>query len=262
MTGNRTRRTPDPGVRTDSGTPREQSAGGIEAVLFDLDGTLCEYERSPGGVLGVAFERAGVAPFFDVTAYFDRFGEFAGDHDTVATLRANCFAAIAGERGREPALGRAVADAFAAERDQSRVRFVDGAANLLAYVDEQGYDLGLVTNGPPVTQQTKLDSLGVADRFDVTVFAGHGTPSKPHPEPFRRALDAVGAGPAESLFVGDSLGSDIVGARAVGMTSAWVAGDTARQANSETDANNGAVTPEHVIEATGDLLAVLSDPDR
>lgn len=227
----------------------------IAAVLFDLDGTLCEYERSPGEVLGVAFERAGVEPFFDVTGYYARFGEFLDDSGDMATLRADCFAAIADERGRDPAVGRAVADAFATERDHARVRFVDGAGDALAHLHDRGYDLGVVTNGPPTAQRTKLDSLGVADRLNAAVFAGHDTPSKPHPEPFRQALDAVGAEPAKSLFVGDSLGSDIVGARAVGMRSAWVAGDRTDRGEQKP----GSVTPEYVLDSTGDLPAVLSE---
>jgi HAD superfamily hydrolase (TIGR01509 family) len=230
-------------------------AGAIEAVLFDLDGTLCEYERATGEVLGVAFERAGVEPFFDVTAYYDRFGEFLDDSADMATLRANCFAAIADERGRDPAAGRAVADAFATERDHARVRFLDGAADALGHLHERGYKLGLVTNGPPDAQRRKLDSLGVADRFGATVFAGHDTPSKPHPEPFRRALDTIGARPARTLFVGDSLDSDIVGARAVGMRGALVDDSTPP---AERAAEDTGIAPEYVLEAAGDLRTVLA----
>jgi HAD superfamily hydrolase (TIGR01509 family) len=224
-----------------------------DTVLFDLDGTVCEYERTPGEVLAVAFERAGVDPFFDVTEYDARFGEFVDDSGDIARLRADCFAAIAADHGRSPATGRAVANTFAAERDQSRVRLLDGTGDLLATLDERGYGLGLVTNGPPATQRTKLDSLDIADRFDVTVFAGHETPSKPSPEPFVRALDGVGSRPSRALFVGDSLGADIVGARAVGMTAAWVAGDTARGPER--------VTSEYVLESTGDLQTVLAGLD-
>jgi putative hydrolase of the HAD superfamily len=230
----------------------------VDTVLFDLDGTVCEYERSPGEVLGAAFDRAGVEPFFDVTAYYDRFGAFVDESEDIAALRRNCFVDIANERGRDPALGRAVAEAFASERDHARVIFVDGAGDVLTHLDGQGYGLGLVTNGPPGTQRTKLDSLGVTDRFETAVFAGHETPSKPHPEPFTRALDTLGAQPGQTLFVGDSLDSDIAGAQKIGMQTAWVTGDNTES----TGAGGGEVSPGFVLESTGDLRAVLSGPDQ
>jgi haloacid dehalogenase superfamily, subfamily IA, variant 3 with third motif having DD or ED/haloacid dehalogenase superfamily, subfamily IA, variant 1 with third motif having Dx(3-4)D or Dx(3-4)E len=232
-------------------TPGSKTTTVVDTVLFDLDGTLCEYERPPGAVLALAFERARVPAFFDVTEYYDRFDEFTDDSDDIATLRADCFAAIATDHGRDPAVGRSVAAAFAAERDQSRVQFVDGAGDALDRLHDRGYDLGLVTNGPPATQRRKLHSLGVADRFGVTVFAGHDTPSKPHPEPFRRALAALTTPPERALFVGDSFGSDVVGARALGMTTAWVADDDTPP--------TGSVAPAHVLDSTGDLHAALSN---
>ena len=44
---------------------------------------------------------------------------------------------------------------------------------------------------------------------------------KPRPEPFLRALDALGVAPADALFVGDELEADIRGAKALGMTTVW-----------------------------------------
>ena len=226
---------------------------GVNTVLFDLDGTVCEYERSPGAVLTTAFERAGVEPFFEVTAYYDRFGAFVDESDDIATLRERCFVDITRERGRDAAVGRAVADAFATERDHSRVAFVDGARTVLTHLSEQGYNLGLVTNGPPGAQQTKLDSLGVTDRFDAVVFAGHETPSKPHPRPFVHALDSLGAQAERTLFVGDSLTSDIAGARSVGMQTAWVAGG-------DTDPGERCgVQPGFILDSTGEVRAALSE---
>jgi len=246
----------DTALSNGSGPSHSEPIDGVDTVLFDLDGTVCEYERSPGDVLGAAFDRAGVEPFFDVTAYYDRFGAFVDESEDIVALRRNCFVDIADERGRDPAVGRAVADAFASERDHARVTFVDGAADVLAHLHERGYGLGLVTNGPPGTQRTKLDSLGVTDRFETAVFAGHETPSKPHPEPFTRALNTLGAQPEQTLFVGDSLDSDIAGAQNVGMQTAWVTGDDTGVTGADE------VSPGFVVESTGDLRAVLSGPNR
>lgn len=45
---------------------------------------------------------------------------------------------------------------------------------------------------------------------------------KPRPEVFRRALGVMGVSPREVLHVGDSIGSDVLGAQRVGIDVAWV----------------------------------------
>jgi len=49
------------------------------------------------------------------------------------------------------------------------------------------------------------------------VFAGHETPPKPDPEPFRRALDDLGVAPERAVHVGDSLATDVAGAARAGL---------------------------------------------
>ncbi|WP_276279520.1 HAD family hydrolase [Halorussus caseinilyticus] len=193
----------------------------IDAVLFDLDGTLVEYERPPGELLDLAFESAGEDSFFDVGEYFDRFGDHLAPGVSIAEGRANCFAEIAADRGHAPERGRAVADAFAAERDHSRVECLPGARETL---DELADDhaLGVVTNGPPEMQTTKLEAAGLADCFETVVFAGHDAAAKPDPEPFEVALADLGATADRAVHVGNSLSSDVAGAHAAGVGSVWV----------------------------------------
>jgi putative hydrolase of the HAD superfamily len=92
----------------------------VAAVLSDLADTLCRYRRDPGTVLSAAFERAGVEPSFPAEAYYDRFDEFADGAADMDELRERCFAALARERGHDPELGRAVAEAYGAERADDR----------------------------------------------------------------------------------------------------------------------------------------------
>jgi len=187
------------------------SGAPVEAVTFDLDGTLCRYRRSPGEVLAVAHERAGVDPLFPVEAYYDRFREFAARADGMADLRERCFAALAAERGRDPEAGRAVARAFAVERDHRAVEPLPGA---LAAVEElrADYALGVVTNGPADAQREKLAGLGLTDVVDAVVAADGDPPPKPAVEPFERALSRLGTAPAATVHVGDDA-ADVTGAR-------------------------------------------------
>ncbi|MFC5972720.1 HAD family hydrolase [Halomarina salina] len=209
-----TAHTRPPGTLGDKGTP-------IRAVLFDLDGTLCRYRRSPGEVLDVAFEREGLDPLFTVAAYVDAFDRFADEADGMADLRERCFATLAEERGHDPAVGRSLARTFADERDQRDVVALPGAHDLLDGLAGR-YRIGVVTNGPRDAQLAKLDGLGRRDAFDVVVCAGDETPPKPDPEPFERAVATLGVSAAEAAFVGDSPTTDVAGANAAGLVSVLV----------------------------------------
>ncbi len=57
----------------------------------------------------------------------------------------------------------------------------------------------------------------MAARLDIAVFSSEVGWRKPHPAIFERALDALGVEPARTLFVGDTLATDVAGAAALGL---------------------------------------------
>ena len=214
----------------------------LDAVLFDIDGTLCEYERTIADLLTVAFDRTGVEPFFSAADYKARFNTFTNESADVDTLRERCFADIAVEYGRDPDLCRDIARAYATERDHSRVRWLDGSREVLDAFDAD-YRLAAVTNGGPGMQSQKLDALGV-DCFETVVHAGYDTPAKPDPRPFEVALAAVETPPERALYIGDSVEADIAGARNAGLRVAWLSHD-------RTDPTP---TPDFTLDSPAELL--------
>jgi HAD superfamily hydrolase (TIGR01509 family) len=202
----------------------------VEAVCFDLDDTLVTYERSVGEVLAAAFDAAGVEQWFSADAYRAAYGDYAENADTVDELRRDCFADLADDAGRDPAVGVAVANAFEDERDQTRVDPVPGAHDLLGSLERP---TALVTNGAPEMQRQKLLGAGLEDAFDAVVFAGYDAPAKPAPDPFHDALDSLAVAPERTIHVGDSISSDVAGARAAGLQSVWVPADPDRTPDPE-----------------------------
>lgn len=196
----------------------------VDTVLFDLDETLLEYERSSGEVLSLAFEHAGVDPFFDQADYYGVYDDLLDESDGIADLRERAFARLARERGRDPEHGRAVAAAFTAERDQSRVVAYDGAHETLEYLADD-HQLGLVTNGAPEMQAAKLRGAGLTGYFETVVHGGSDAPAKPKPDGFHLALDALDSTPDRAVHVGNSLRTDVPGANAAGLRSVWLAAD-------------------------------------
>lgn len=218
----------------------------VQGVLFDLDDTICRYRRSADEVLAVAFDRAGVDPFFEGREYVERFDEFADAGATIEAVRSAAFAEFARESGVDPDLGRAVAEAYAAERDHSAVEFTRGAKQAVDALTGR-YPLAIVTDGDPEMQSTKLSTLGIADRFETVVHGGHDAPAKPDPEPFAVALDALGVTPSRAVHVGNSTGSDVRGANAAGLTSVWLRnGASRRPLDSGPD-------PHYVVDSLAEL---------
>lgn len=216
-----------------------------EAVLFDLDGTLVQYERSPGEVLQVAFEVAGCDPLFSVEEYYARFDEFAARHDSMDALRSACFAALAAENGYDEDCGRAVAAAFRRERDQTNVSFRPSADRVLEELEGR-HRLAVVTNGAPDAQRQKIAAVDLERWVDAVVYAGDDVPTKPAPEPFERALRALDATPATAVHVGDSLETDVAGATAAGLDSVWIA--EGRDA--------GEYAPTYRVDALDEILSL------
>lgn len=193
----------------------------MDAVLFDLDDTLCAYRRHGREVLAGAFETAGFDPLFAIEDYYAVFDEYAGTADTIDAQREACFEALADEADADPAVGRAVARAFAETRDHRNVRLLEGARTALDALATD-HRLGLVTNGAPGMQAQKLDALGIREAFETVVHAGHDTPAKPSPEPFQTALEELDAAPDRAVHVGNSIEADVAGAQAAGLSAVWL----------------------------------------
>lgn len=192
----------------------------VDAVCFDLDDTLCEYERTVEDMLTLSFDRADVEPCFDGATYRSYFDRYLEAFDDVDELREHCFAEIVRDQGRDPALGRTVAAAYADTRDPARVRARPDAVETVRSLGEE-YPLALITNGDAALQTDKLERIGLADAFDETVFAGDGVPAKPEAAPFERALGALDVAPDRAVHVGNSLDSEVAGAHGSGLRAIW-----------------------------------------
>lgn len=217
----------------------------IDAICFDLDDTLCTHRRSPQSVLELAFEDAGVSPLFPASDYYDRFEAYLEESTDVVDLRERCFGDLAVEAGADRATGEAVARAYTAERVSHDVELLAGAREAIDRFAEE-HRLALVTNGSPEMQRRKLETVGLEDDFETVVYAGYDAPAKPAPEPFEIALEALETTPDRAVHVGNSLSSDVAGARAAGLRSVWVPnGDGVATTDPE---------PDYTLESLSELV--------
>lgn len=222
----------------------------VETVLFDLDGTLLTYDQDPEAVMAEAYERAGVDPFCDpgeLWSLADQVPDVESDHAFLTELWG-----IAADRHGGPA-DRAVHEALAraneAATDHSAVSFRPGAEAALSAVAD-AHDVGVVTNGSRRTQTQKLAALSLDDHFETIVYAGEDTAPKPDTEPFDLALSRLDGRPESSLYVGNSLEHDVVGAQRAGLRVAWLPGPY-------DPATPDPHAPDHHLGSLADLPDVL-----
>lgn len=73
------------------------------------------------------------------------------------------------------------------------------------------------TFDPPGLFRADLAEQGIAGRVDAVVLSCEVGVRKPDPRFFAAVTEALGADPAETMFVGDSVHDDVLGAAAAGM---------------------------------------------
>jgi putative hydrolase of the HAD superfamily len=195
----------------------------LDAVVFDLDSTLCVSTQSDEEVHRRIFERTGIPEFFEPADLHAIDWSALPEPDSEREHYEHMYRAVAGDVGADPDYASALADATVEVIDPAAVEFREGAADALAYARDR-YDLALLTNGTEDSQLPKVERRGLGDCFETVVCCGPGTgiASKPHPEPFERALGALGTAPERAAYVGDRHDGDVVGAHAAGMQSVWV----------------------------------------
>jgi HAD superfamily hydrolase (TIGR01549 family) len=234
----------------------------IETLLFDFGGTL----DADGVAWKERFHALYQTEGLDVTAEAFAPAFFAADDplvgalpptaalaETVHALAANIEAELrrrAGN-GKEPTdgeRGRRVASHFLSDM------FAIFARNrpVLEALGER-YRLGVVSNFYG-NLEAVCQSSGLAPLFGVMTDSCRVGAEKPDPAIFRAALDALGAAPETTLFVGDSLRRDREGARRAGMSFIWIAPEDVQAAAAQT-------TPPPSVSAAvtklPDLLNVL-----
>jgi putative hydrolase of the HAD superfamily len=96
-----------------------------------------------------------------------------------------------------------------------------GVRSTLLALKEKGVKLAIVSDAPRMRAWMRLASMNLAEFFDAVITLGDAKLKKPAPQPFKKALREMGVEPSEVVFVGDNPDRDIVGAKALGMKTAW-----------------------------------------
>lgn len=169
----------------------------IEAILFDMDGTLVDTNQLHAESFAEAFKAAG----YSVPA--DRIvPEIGKGGDKLVP-------SLLGQQAEEQ-------DGEALRKDQKRrflqtvakqqVQVIPGAYELLQALKKRGLRLALATSAEPEMLEALEKSTGIAwrDEFEIVTTSADAEESKPAPDILQVALQKLNLTPAQCAFIGDT----------------------------------------------------------
>ncbi len=117
----------------------------------------------------------------------------------------------------------------------------------------EGHRLGLLSNfDDSKTGWEIMADTGVQDKFEAIIISADVGLRKPNPKIFERMLTMLNLTAPEVLFVGDTPHHDVGGAKAVGMSAAWIS----RHALPIPD---GVAQPDYIIRDLAELPEALEN---
>ena len=198
-----------------------------ELILFDLDGTLLDFEASEEFAIQICWKR-----YFEAAFALEKF--------------AKDFRALSLQIWREVEAGSLKPDKVSYERAWRTLkhfglstRDADGLGQLYAsglskvaqwMLDaEIGFQriadrhkVGLITNGLSEVQNPRIDAIGIRNQLMTIQISEEARTMKPRKEIFLKAIDEAGGRIETTLMVGDSVSSDYQGAINAGIDFCWM----------------------------------------
>lgn len=141
-----------------------------------------------------------------------------------------------------------LAEAFMVNRRKMHVLF-DDVLPLLDNLKDK-YKLGLLTNGAPDLQRTKIDGSEIGGYFESIVVSGEVGVGKPDPRIFKMMLHQLGESPEKTIMIGNSLNSDVKGAQAAGIKAVWL--------NRSGKVRDDSIIPDWEISDLNEFDSILS----
>ncbi len=204
------------------------AAAGIQAIGFDLDGTLLDSDPAEEDafvkmwefVTGNPCPDAALATYLEeleaISRAWDEGLVSANELGGPAIRRAAVKAGLHADPAQLPALEEIYLQ-VAASHGHLFPEVPLCLERLLGTLP-----LAILTNGPAELQRRKVEGAGLNRWVDVIHISGQTGVAKPDIAAFERLAAEVGCAPNRMAFLGDSAGSDILGASKAAMRTVWI----------------------------------------
>jgi 2-phosphoglycolate phosphatase len=178
----------------------------LQAVLFDLDGTLLDTAPDMVNALNTLRREHNLAPMpYELV-------RAAVSHGAARVVRIG-FASAADEQ--LPQLQQRFLEIYRGALSDFTQLF-PGMPEVLDELDKRGLKSGIVTNKAGWLTEPLLEQLKLRSRFACVVSGDTLPVRKPHPEPLLHAAALAGVPPTACVYVGDAQ-RDVEAAHAAGM---------------------------------------------
>ena len=222
----------------------------IKAVIFDLDNTLLDFMQMKNMGINAAINgmiEAGLsieknnAKEEIINIYESKGWEYQEVFDDFIKIK----------------LGKIdykiLASAIVAYRKakEASLMLYPNVSRTLIQLSKWGLKLGVVSDAPSREAWTRICSVNLHHIFDAVVTFDDTYKKKPSPEPFQKIISLLSANPAETLMVGDWVERDVIGAKKLGMKTAFARyGDVFETKKSNADFD---------IDDIQDLLSIIKN---
>lgn len=189
----------------------------MRAVLFDLDQTLFDRTSSLIDFLNHQWSSQAALQSTPREAYVENFLKLDENGKVWKDIVYRSLIEIFSIRGIE-------ADALLEDylsHFHKYARLYPDVTLALRLLKEQGFKLGIITNGRVDLQSSVIKACGFDAWMDVILISEAEKIKKPDPAIFARALERLEVLPAAAVFVGDNPDADIRGAHEAGMETIW-----------------------------------------
>ena len=185
------------------------SDGSVDAVLFDIDGTLVDSNYLHVDTWDRAFSEVG------------RPVDIWRIHRAIGMDSKELLKALLGEDpdGVAEQAKELHGDLYKAEA--RRLRPFDGAADLVRSLRARGVPVVLATSAPEDELRILLQVLGLSEDGIATTSSGDVDTAKPEPGIIEAALAKAGAEPGRAVMVGDTIW-DVIAAKRAGVATIGV----------------------------------------
>ncbi|MFH1724291.1 MAG: HAD-IA family hydrolase [Elusimicrobiota bacterium] len=192
----------------------------IKGVIFDIDNTLTDFMRTKRAAVDAAVEMmidAGLKA--EKSKLVDKMFELYWKEGIEDQKIFDKF--LKKEFGRiDPKLLAAGIVGYRRAKTGTMALYPHVSMTLFELL-KMGIKSTVISDAPKLEVWLRIVGLGLHHYFDQIITSEDFGVVKPDPKPFRKALEVLGTEPSETMMVGDWPERDILGAKKLGIKTAW-----------------------------------------